>query len=76
MADEQERCPDCQVAAGTPHEDGCEHFGWVPRRVCGAVGYAPNGDRLECNIPGEHDGEHADGSRDCLAWSEGELAHG
>jgi hypothetical protein len=46
-------------------------YGWIDV-PCGAVGHAPNGDRLECNVqldrPGRHFGPHADGSRDCVDW--------
>lgn len=45
-----------------------EHFRWVSPRICGAVGHAPNGDRLVCNIAAFHDGPHADGAMDCLEF--------
>lgn len=42
--------------------------------LCGAVGRAPNGDRLDCNQCAGHDGEHCDGSRDNMWWRDGEIA--
>jgi len=52
-----------------------EHFGWVPPKLCGAVGQAPNGDRLDCTLPPGHaDAEHFDGTRDNMYWHDGELA--
>jgi hypothetical protein len=44
------------------------HFGWIPSVRCGAVGLAPNGEELVCNIHAGHDGTHADGSKDCLEF--------
>lgn len=44
------------------------HFGWIPSTLCEAKGFAPNGDRLTCNIHAGHDGTHADGAMDCLEF--------
>lgn len=52
-----------------------EHFGWVAPELCGAIGQAPNGDRLDCTLPANHsDDEHFDGTRDNMYWRDGELA--
>ena len=46
-----------------------EHFGWIPKVLCGAVGHAPNGERLVCNMENGHAGdEHWDGVMDCLEF--------
>ena len=52
-------------------------FGWLPpadHGTCGVAGWAPNGDRLDCNQPAGHLGRHCDGSRDNLVWDDGEVA--
>lgn len=55
-----------------------EWFGWVAPKLCGAVGQAPNGERLDCNQRAGHPsgdpGLHCDGSRDNLVWRDGEIA--
>lgn len=46
-----------------------EHFGWIPQVLCGAVGQAPNGERLVCNMPnGPDGGTHVDGLLDCVEF--------
>lgn len=54
------------------------HFGWVhfmDGELCGAIGWAPNGDRLVCNeLAGHLDEVHVDGLRDCLEWRDGQVA--
>jgi hypothetical protein len=42
--------------------------------LCGAVGKAPNGDRLVCDQVAGHDGEHCAGSMDNMWWRDGEIA--
>lgn len=51
-----------------------EHFGWVDRRLCGAAGRAPNGERLDCTLAGGHADVHCDGTRDSMYWRDGETA--
>jgi hypothetical protein len=52
-----------------------EYFGWVSQKLCGAVGRAPNGDRLDCTLVTDHaDDEHFDGTRDNMYWRDGEVA--
>jgi hypothetical protein len=51
-----------------------EAYRWIPPKLCGAVGKAPNGERLDCNQRAGHDGEHCDGSRDNMWWRDGEIA--
>jgi hypothetical protein len=51
-----------------------EHFRWMPPEICGAVGHAPNGERLDCNQVYGHTDEHCDGSRDNMYWRDGETA--
>lgn len=51
-----------------------EAYRWVPRKVCGGVGRAPNGERLDCNQAGGHADEHCDGARDNMFWRDGEVA--
>lgn len=45
-----------------------EAYRWIPPKLCGAIGHAPNGDRLDCNQAFGHEPPHCDGSRDSLCW--------
>jgi hypothetical protein len=51
-----------------------EAYRWVEPALCGAVGRAPNGDRLDCNQAAGHELPHCDGSRDNLCWDADEPA--
>jgi hypothetical protein len=45
-----------------------EAYRWIPPKLCGAVGHAPNGERLDCDQAFGHEPPHCDGSRDNLCW--------
>lgn len=51
-----------------------EAYRWVAPPLCGAVGRAPNGEKLDCNQRFGHSDEHCDGARDNMYWREGEVA--
>jgi hypothetical protein len=60
-----------QILANT-----AEAFGWMTN-LCGAVGYAPNGDRLTCDQTASHvftDPVHCAGSMDNMLWIDGKTA--
>jgi hypothetical protein len=51
-----------------------EAYRWVEPKLCGAVGQAPNGDRLVCDQAAGHPEEHCAGSMDNMVWRDGEIA--
>lgn len=56
-------------------ENTAREYGWLPPKLCGARGVAPNGDLLTCDqAAGHEDPEHCAGSMDNMCWTDGTVA--